>query len=75
MKATIDVSSRKEGEQLRKGLEDPSVRAFVQIIAALRELPNDRVRVRVLRFVGEAFEDQAQVRLDDDRPLTLVTGG
>ena len=54
MKTTITVSNRREGEQIRAGLDDPNVRAFVKIMGIMRGLPSDRARQMVLSFVHEA---------------------
>ncbi len=59
MKTTIEVSTRREAEQLRAGLEDPNVRAFVKVMGILRGLPSDRARQRVLSFVADSFEERA----------------
>jgi len=75
MKTTITVSNRREGEQIRAGLEDPNVRAFVKVMGILRGLPSDRARQRVLSFVTDAFAEQtaepptehARLALLDDR--------
>lgn len=61
MKTPIDVASRQEGEQIRRGLTDPQVRAFVKVMGTLMALPSDRARERVLRFVDDKLdEDNAQ---------------
>ena len=49
MKANIDVTNRREADDIRAGLEDPAVRAFVMIMGALSRLPSDRARRRVLQ--------------------------
>jgi hypothetical protein len=59
MKTMIEVSTRREGEALRAGLEDPNVRAFVKVMGILRGLPSDRARQRVLSFVTDSFEERA----------------
>jgi hypothetical protein len=51
MKATIDVSDRKEADAIRAGLEIEEVRAMVVIVGTLTRLPDDRTRQRVLNFV------------------------
>ena len=63
MKTTIEVTNRAEGEQIRRALTDPQVRAFVLVMGALVTLPSDRARERVLRFVDDqlAEEDPAYV--------------
>lgn len=62
MKTTIDVTSRKEAFDLRAGLMDPTVRAFVVIMGALSQLPSDRARQRVLTFVQDKFADEAEAQ-------------
>jgi hypothetical protein len=57
MKALIEVKDRKEGDAIRAGLEDPSVRAFVVVMGALKMLPTDRARRRVLQFVVDKLEE------------------
>ena len=49
--------SRKETRQIRRGLEDDFVRTFVRVIGILRDLPSDRSRERVLRFVDDHFAE------------------
>ena len=60
MKVSIDVSNRREAEQLRRALADPVVRAFVQVMGELMQLPNDTARLRVLRYVDEVFAERDQ---------------
>jgi hypothetical protein len=61
MKTSIDVSNRKEGELIKRALEDRQVRAFVNVMGALMELPTIRARARVLRY----FEDRLTEDEDD----------
>lgn len=61
MKATIEVKDKQERDAIKRGLEDPSVRAFVVIFGTLQALPNDYVRKRVLTYVMD--------RIADDDPL------
>jgi hypothetical protein len=49
MKATIDVSDRKEADAIR--LEIAELRAMIVIVGELTRLPDDRTRQRVLNFV------------------------
>jgi hypothetical protein len=58
MKASIEVSDRKEAEAIRAGLSDPAVRAFVIVMGALSQLPTDRARKRVMQFVRDHFEEE-----------------
>jgi len=58
MKTTIDVVNRREGEQIRRALEDPQVRAFVKVMGTLLALNSDRARERVLRFVADKLDEE-----------------
>jgi hypothetical protein len=58
MKTSIDVKSRQEGRDIRAGLEDPQVRAFVIVMGALLQLPIDRSRARVLSYVIDKAEEE-----------------
>lgn len=60
MKVTIQVDSKLEGEQLRRGLDDPQIRAFVRVVAILGQLASDRARARVLRHIADALEEQRE---------------
>jgi len=57
MQLRLDVQSRAEAEQIRRGLADPTVRAFVKIMGTLLALNSDRARERVLRFVDDHLEE------------------
>lgn len=60
MKTTIEVKDRKEGDQIKKALEDPQIRAFVVIAGVL--LPFSRqTQQRVLNFVADHLKEH-----DDD---------
>lgn len=64
MKATIEVQSKKEAELIKRGLEDPETRAFVQIMGAL--LPcTPRARARILNFVKDQIEEEAESRREN----------
>lgn len=52
METTIEVADEKEATLLKAGLEDPAVRAFVKISAALAPLNNDEDRLRVTKAVA-----------------------
>jgi hypothetical protein len=58
MTARIDVTNRKEAENIRRGLARPDVRAFVITMGILEALPSDRARERVLRFVVDKFDEE-----------------
>jgi len=58
MKATITVSDRKEADQIRAGLADPNVRAFVKVMGILRGLPSHRSQQLVLSFVSQTYARQ-----------------
>jgi len=60
MKATIEVTSRREGDQIRAGLEDASVRAFVEVMGTLSQLPSHRARQRVLTFVSDKLAEEQE---------------
>ena len=72
MKATIDVESRSEGERLRQGLEDPSVRAFVQIIGVLKPM-SERARARVMQYVVDKLDEDKE--LEAERRAAAANGG
>ena len=65
MKTAIEVASKKEGELIRKGLEDPTTRALVVCLGALATLPSDRSRRRVLTHVEDYF---AELNGDPESP-------
>lgn len=57
MKTTIEVQSKQEGELIKTALDDPTTRAFVQIIGAL--LPfSPKARARILAFVNDNLEQE-----------------
>jgi hypothetical protein len=58
VKATIEVSDRKEADAIRAGLNDPAVRAFVVVMGALSMLPSDRARKQVMQFVADIFQER-----------------
>ena len=60
MKASIEVSDRKEAEQIRLGLSDPAVRAFVKVVGTLSTLKSQRAKERVLAYVKDHFEEMNQ---------------
>jgi hypothetical protein len=60
MKTLVNVANQKEAELLRRGLSDPTVRAFVKVMGALVDLPSNRARERVLRFVIDKFDEEAR---------------
>ncbi len=61
MKISIDVVTRKEGEEIRFGLANPTVRAFVKVMGALAALPSDRARERLLRYLLDKFDEENEV--------------
>lgn len=58
MKTPIEVANRGEGEALRRGLSDPTVRGFVLTMAALADLPTDRSRTRVLNYLHSRLDEE-----------------
>jgi general stress protein 26 len=57
MKTKIDVESVEEGRQLRIGLSDPSIRAFVRVMGTLGTLKSQRAKERVMTFVKDHFDE------------------
>jgi hypothetical protein len=57
MLAKIKVEHRQEAEQLRVGLSDPAVRAFVRVMGTLGTLKSQRTKERVLTFVKDHFDE------------------
>jgi len=69
MKAAITVSNREEAVRINAALDNPTVRAFVNIMGALAPLDDHR-KSQVLAFVGAACDGRtpaASLR----RPLPL----
>lgn len=58
MNVRIPVADREEGEQIRRGLEDPETRAFVRVVGTLVALPSDRARARVLGYVADVLDEE-----------------
>lgn len=59
MKASIEVESRKEADLIKTALDDPTTRAFVQVVGALLPL-SQRARARVLGFVKDELDEAAE---------------
>lgn len=57
MRMSIAVADADEAKQLRAGLSDPEVRAFVRLVGILNALPSNRAKRRVLTFVDDAVRD------------------
>lgn len=64
MKYTITVANKDEGEQIRAGLEDPAVRAFVKVYGVLKALPSDRARARVLAYIADRVAEEQECKPD-----------
>ena len=62
MRYTIDVANRDEGDQIRAGLEDPAVRAFVKVSGVLNALPTNRARARVLAYVTDCADERSELQ-------------
>jgi hypothetical protein len=59
MKKTIEVASKREGEIIDAALNDPTTRAFVQVVGAL--LPfTPRQRARILNYVKDKLDEEAE---------------
>lgn len=61
MKANIDVKDRREADAIKLALEDSAVRAFVVVMGTLKSLPSDRARRRVLQYVHDRLEEDAEI--------------
>ena len=59
MRAFFEAESHKEAKLIRRGLDDPRVRAFVKVMGVLLELPSDRARIRVLNYVADRAAEEA----------------
>lgn len=58
MRASIEVKSRDEAEQIARALEDPATRALVITIGALLSLRTHAERRRVLQWVTDRLEEE-----------------
>lgn len=63
MKASIEVSDRKEAELIRAGLADPQTRALVKVIGALSGL-TDRAKRRVLEYTRDRLDEQSEAPIE-----------
>ena len=72
MKAWIEVKDRKEAESIRRGLEDPAVRAFVVVTGALSTLPTDRARLRCLNHVADLLDEKATAKPAPAEPAAIT---
>jgi hypothetical protein len=57
MKSTIEVKDRKEADLIKTALDDPTTRAFVQVVGALLPL-SPKARQRVMMFVAGELEEE-----------------
>jgi len=55
MLAKIEVANKKEAALIRRGLQDPQVRALVKITGALKPL-DERAKIRVLNYVSDKLD-------------------
>lgn len=60
MKVAVEVRDRQEAAALKAALGDPQTRAATVIVGVLLQLPTDRARVRVLAFVKDCLEEEAE---------------
>ena len=60
MKATVEVSDRREADTVRAGLEDPETRAFVVITGVLAPL-SSRARERVMKYVTDRLSEDREI--------------
>jgi hypothetical protein len=63
MKFAITVANKDEGEQIRAGLEDPAVRAFVKVYGVLQALPTNRARRRVLEYFADHAAERSVIEM------------
>lgn len=59
MKTAITVASREEAQSVQLAMADPMTRALVLTMGALLQLPSDRARLRVLHYVADKLNDDA----------------
>jgi hypothetical protein len=60
MKMTVEVSSRNEGDALRRALEDPVLRTSALVTGLLLDLEDVEDRLRVLAFVSAQLRNGHQ---------------
>lgn len=59
--ATLKVpATTQEAKAIRTALADPTLRAFLIVVGTLEQLPSDRARARVLRFVKDRISEEAE---------------
>ena len=68
MRAKIVVASRREAEEIRAGLEDKDVLAFVKVVGVLRRLDSDAARGRILVHIASHLKEQFRLRLRQGAP-------
>jgi len=61
MKANIDVKDRREADAIKRGLEDPELRAIAVLMGTLTSLTPTEQR-RVLTWVTDRLEDASAQR-------------
>jgi len=54
----IQVKDIEEARQIRLGLSDPAVKAFVCVMGTLSTLSSKRAKQRVLAFVNDHFDEK-----------------
>lgn len=57
MIAEIEVETADEGEQIKLGLSDPAIKAFVRVMGTLSTLKSQRAKERVLTYVKDHFDE------------------
>jgi hypothetical protein len=58
----VEVKDRKQAKAIERALEQPEVRAFAITIGMLVQLPDDRARVRTLRYIEDWIHDPRNAR-------------
>ena len=68
---TLLTKDKHEADAVRTAWGDPLTRAWIVVMGTLQQLPSDRGRQRVLRYVLDTVEEQREaesVRSDDQTP-------
>lgn len=64
-KIRVEVKDRAEAKAITRGLQRADMRVMVMLVGTLEELPNDRARSRVLKYVA----DKVSEAHDTPRPV------
>lgn len=64
MKATVEVANKGEVNAVQAAMADQTTRAVVLTMGALMQLPNTRIRKRVLAFVSDQLDDADEAKVE-----------